>query len=135
MVYLTLEQILQIHCRIMEEYGEGEQAGVMFKDKLLSAVLRPQAKYFGEELFPTIWDKTGALTQSLAQQHPFHNGNKRTAFVVLQVFLRVNGYSFQMPPQDAIEMMVDFVTKEQFKGEDGAKEIGKVIEKIVKSSF
>jgi death on curing protein len=82
MNYFTLEQIVEIHMKVMARYGEGEQARVMFPEKLASAVLRPQAVFFGQELFTTVWDKAGALVQSVAQEHIFHNGNKRTAFAV-----------------------------------------------------
>lgn len=131
--YLTIENILFIHQEVMEKYGEGEQAGVMFPEKLVSAVLRPQAEYFGQELFPTIWDKVGALIQSIAQEHVFRNGNKRTAFAVAQIFLLANGYILDMDEKEAEDMMVVFVTEEQYKGNNGAYEIGRYIESKVKS--
>lgn len=133
--YLTPNQIKQIHHRVMEKYGEGEQAGILFEDAFLSAVVRPQVEYFGQEVYPTIWDKVGALIQSIAQGHVFHNGNKRTAFVVARVFLGINGYQLEMDEDEAEEMMVAFVTEDRFKGDNGAREIGKVIEEKVKAHY
>ncbi|SFJ43692.1 hypothetical protein SAMN05421852_109120 [Thermoflavimicrobium dichotomicum] len=46
--YLTLEQIFEIHYKVMATFGEGEDVGVMFKNVLLSAVIRPQSEYFGK---------------------------------------------------------------------------------------
>jgi len=128
--YLSLEQILEIHHRVMDRYGEGEQAGVMFKDRLLSAIVRPQASYFGQELYPTLWDKVGALAQSLCQEHVFYNGNKRTAFAVIQLFLFINGFRLKASPKESEMMILDFVTDNRFKGDDGAREIGKIIREM-----
>ncbi|PTX48132.1 death-on-curing family protein [Melghirimyces profundicolus] len=83
--------------------------------RLKSAIQRQDAQYFGKKLFPTPWDKMGALTQSILQEHVFNNGNKRTAFACIGMFLVKNGYSLEMSNEDAEEMMVSFVTEERFK--------------------
>ncbi|PTM56811.1 type II toxin-antitoxin system death-on-curing family toxin [Desmospora activa] len=132
--YLTLNEILAAHIKVMEEFDDIDQAGV-YPERLKSAILRPQAEYLGQELFPTIWDKAGALTQSIIQDHVFNNGNKRTAFACLWLFLKRNGYPLKMSNNDVVDMMVAFTTEDRFKGDNGAKEIGKFIEDIVKSSF
>ncbi|QKG83041.1 type II toxin-antitoxin system death-on-curing family toxin [Kroppenstedtia pulmonis] len=127
--YLSLNDIVTAHLRVMKYTNDMEQAGVLYPERLKSAILRPQAEYFGEELFPTLWDKVGALTQSLIQEHPFNNGNKRTAFACLWLFLNRNGYRLKMSNSDAEEMMVAFTTEDKFKGDDGAKEIGRFLER------
>lgn len=125
--YLTEKQIIRIHHFIMELHGDKAQAGVMSSDRLASAIERPQQVIFGEEIYPTLEQKAGALVQSLIQTHPFYNGNKRTALMCLDTFLRMNGYSLKTPEGTAADLMVRFVTEERFKGDAGAKEIGKVI--------
>lgn len=132
--YLTPTQIIEIHYTVMVEFDDLDQAGVKFEDGFISAALRPQSLYFGKELFPTLWDKVGALIQSIAQGHVFHNGNKRTAFAAAQLFLFINGYRLYMDEKEAEEMMVSFVTDPRFKGEEGAREIGRVIEENVKKN-
>jgi death-on-curing protein len=52
-----------------------------------SAVMRPQATAFGEDAYPTIHEKAGAMLHSLARNHPFLDGNKRTAWAATSVFL------------------------------------------------
>jgi death on curing protein len=58
---------------------------------LASAIARPQATVFGDDAYPTIWEKAAALLQSLACNHAFVEGNKRTAWVATATFLDVNG--------------------------------------------
>ncbi len=62
-----------------------------------SACMRPQATAFGEDAYPSIWEKAAALLQSLACNHGFVDGNKRTAWMAVTVFLEVNGH-----PLDAV---------------------------------
>ena len=59
---------------------------------LESAVARPFHSAFGEDAYPTILDKAVALFHSLNSNHPFHDGNKRTAIIALDDFLVANGY-------------------------------------------
>ncbi len=126
--YLTEEQVLQIHFFIMNIHDDAGQAGVKFPDLLASAMERPKQVVFGEEVFPTLAQKAGVLTQSLIQTHPFHNGNKRTALLCLSTFLRMNAYTLKLTEKEAVELMVQFAVEERFKGDNGVYEIGKVIQ-------
>jgi death-on-curing protein len=58
-----------------------------------SACARPRASVFGEDAYPVIWEKAAALLQSLACNHGFVDGNKRTAWVAMAAFLDLNGLS------------------------------------------
>ena len=58
---------------------------------LQSAVARPQASAFGEDAYPTLWDKAAALLHSLARNHAFVDGNKRAAWASAWAFLWLNG--------------------------------------------
>lgn len=53
--------------------------------------------------------KSAALFESLGQNHPFHNANKRTAFTALVIFLRYNGLHFKMDAKKAENFTVDMV--------------------------
>lgn len=64
---------------------------------------------FGEDAYPTIFAKGAALFESLAQNHAFHNANKRTAFLSLLQFLGYNGYTFVMHQKQAEDFVVDVV--------------------------
>lgn len=89
MIHLTAEQVLFLHARIVEETGGSH--GIRDVGLLESAVARPQASFGGEDLYPALWTKTAALTESLIGNHPFTDGNKRTGVAAAGLFLVRNG--------------------------------------------
>lgn len=74
---------------------------------LESAVMRPQASAFGEDAFPSLVEKAAALLHGLARNHPFIDGNKRTAWVATNVFLMVNGFAVSADQGDIVALVVD----------------------------
>ena len=88
--YLTPEQILFLHSRLIAETGGGQ--GIRDLGMLLSALGRPQATFDEKELYPYLISKAAALMDSLVRNHPFVDGNKRTAITAAALFLRLNGY-------------------------------------------
>lgn len=90
MKYLTSEKVLKIHDKLVIRFG----GSLELRDKSLleSALARPQATFGGEDLYPTIFEKAAALMHSLLKNHPFVDGNKRTALTSTGVFLELNGY-------------------------------------------
>jgi death-on-curing protein len=91
--YLTAQQVLFIHARLIATTG-GEH-GIRDLSLLQSAVARPQATFDGKDLYPDLFQKAAALMESLAQNHPFVDGNKRTAITSTSLFLLRNGRSLQ----------------------------------------
>jgi death-on-curing protein len=107
--YLSVQEVIAINVAVIQKYSPGEQIGVKTSSLLESAVLRPQSSAFGDEAYPTLFDKAAALFESLGQNHPFQNANKRTAFSALVIFLRYNGYHLVMNPKAAENLTVDMV--------------------------
>ncbi len=89
--YLTAEQVLFIHSRLITETG-GEH-GVRDLSLLQAAVARPQATFDGDELDPDIFSKAVVLLESLVNNHPFVDGNKRTGITAVGLLLQLNGKS------------------------------------------
>lgn len=89
MNYLTVEQVLFLHARLLEETGGSH--GVRDIALLDFAVARPQATFGGQDLYPDLFSKAAALMQSLIRNHPFVDGNKRTGIAAAALFLRQNG--------------------------------------------
>ena len=87
---LSAEQVLFIHSRHIDTTGGLH--GVRDIGLLLSAVERPKATFEGKELYKDIFHKTAALMESLTNNHPFIDGNKRTAITSTALFLQFNGY-------------------------------------------
>jgi death on curing protein len=90
MKYLLPEQVLFIHARLISETGGLH--GVRDLTMLESAVARPQASSEGKDLYADVFAKAAPLLDSLINNHPFLDGNKRTGFVSAGLFLRMNGY-------------------------------------------
>lgn len=88
--YLTPEQVLFLHSRLIAETGGHH--GIRDMSMLLSAIGRPRATFDGEELYPDLVFKAAALMDSLVRNHPFVDGNKRTAITAAALLLRTNGY-------------------------------------------
>jgi death-on-curing protein len=90
MRYLTVEQVLFLHARLIEETGGSH--GVRDIGLLESAVARPQATYGTEDLYPDVFSKAAALMHSVIRNHPFIDGNKRTGIAAAVLFLRGVGF-------------------------------------------
>jgi death-on-curing protein len=82
--YLTLAEILAIHGDQIERYGGSP--GVRDFGLLEAALYRPQTGYYADVI-----EEAAALWESLAQNHPVIDGNKRTAFAATYTFLAING--------------------------------------------
>ncbi|MBI5193045.1 MAG: type II toxin-antitoxin system death-on-curing family toxin [Nitrospirae bacterium] len=91
MNYLTPEQILFIHFLIIEETGGSH--GIRDLSLLESATARPIATFSATDLYPDIFSKAAALMHSIIKNHPFVDGNKRTAITAAGIFLKVNNYT------------------------------------------
>lgn len=107
--YLTLEQILVIHEDQIDRYGGSH--GLRELSLLESAIFRPQTTFSGEDLYLTLFDKSASLLHSILLNHPFVDGNKRTAIVSTIVFLMLNGWELQVEQEELIEKLLETVSK------------------------
>ena len=89
-IYLSAEQVLFIHARLIAETGGDHR--IRDLGMLLSAVGRPKASFDERDLYPDLFSKGAALMESLIRNHPFMDGNKRTGITAAGLFLRQNGY-------------------------------------------
>jgi death-on-curing protein len=71
-----------------------------------SALAQPQATFGGELLHPTLAEQAAAYLYHLAKNHPFVDGNKRTAFAVMSTFLRVNGTRLGLTDDEAYDLVM-----------------------------
>ena len=81
--FLSLAEVLAIHTDQIEKYGGSH--GIRDPGQLESALFRPQSGYYDDEI-----QQAAAVWESLSQNHPFIDGNKRTAFAVTYTFLLMN---------------------------------------------
>lgn len=92
--YLTLDEALATHERLVEEFGGA--AGVRDLGLLESALYRPATGYYDDLIA-----MASALFESLLMNHPFVDGNKRVAVAATDVFLRLNGWRLVLDPAPA----------------------------------
>jgi death-on-curing protein len=98
--YLSPEQVLFLHSRLIAETGG--MHGIRDLGMLLSALGRPEASFENKELYPDLFTKTAALMDSLVRNHPFVDGNKRTAITSSGIFLRINGYQLTVENSEVV---------------------------------
>ena len=88
--YPTLEQVLDLHEDGVNLFGG--RLPINDFTMLHSAIERPKATFGGQDLYPDIYTKAAALIQSLILNHPFDDGNKRTALMTTVLFFHLNRY-------------------------------------------
>ncbi len=107
MRYPTLSELIYINGRVLNnpQILQGKQK---IRDMALleAAVARPAASAFGQDAYPELADKAAALLHSIARNHPFTDGNKRTATVAAIFMLEVNGQHVAWQPQEALAMIL-----------------------------
>ena len=101
-LFLSLDEVLAIHERVIGTYGGAE--GVRDLGLLESALYRPQSGYY-EDLVTM----AAALFESLLMNHPFVDGNKRVAFFATDVFLRLNGWRLEVDADEAHALLIDLL--------------------------
>jgi death-on-curing protein len=105
--YLTPVEVLAMHADQIERYGGSH--GVRDPGVLEAALFRPQTGYYADLI-----EEAAALWESLAQNHPFVDGNKRTAFAATYTFLVINGASLEVNAEEAYAFIADLYAKNQF---------------------
>ena len=100
-IFLTLAEVIDVHGNQIELYGG--QNGVRDFGLLQSAVAQPEASFAGQWLHEDIFLMAAAYAFHLCQNHPFFDGNKRTALASALVFLELNGISLDDPKDKLLE--------------------------------
>jgi death-on-curing protein len=108
--YLTLPDLLAMHMVLIKRYGGSD--GVRDMGALESAVSRPQSGYYKDVIA-----SAAALLESLTINHPFVDGNKRVAFAATDVFLRINGFRFELKSKEIYATLMKFFDTGSFKME------------------
>ena len=104
--YLTLEEVLTIHELSLEHYGGA--SGVRDLGAIEAALFRPQSGYYSD-----IIEEAAALTESLLINHPFVDGNKRTAFAVCYTFLEINGCVLDADPAWLYDRIIFWIERKE----------------------
>lgn len=87
--------------------------GLQGRGKLESALAQPQQTFFGEYLYTSTADKAAALIWSITKNHPFTDGNKRSALTTGFFFLALNGYALLAEQGEAVDMCLQVAASAQ----------------------
>ena len=112
-LFLTLAEIVQIHSDQIMRYGGSR--GIRDLGALESAVAQPEASFGGEFLHKDIYEMAAAYTFHICHNHPFVDGNKRTALACGLVFLELNGISLSDPKGSLYEAMLNVAKGKMLK--------------------
>ncbi len=107
-IYPTVAEAIEIHRQLIDEFGGSH--GLRDQGLLEAAIFRPQTGYYDDLIH-----EAAALMESLANNHPFLDGNKRTSFALTDTFLRVNGYFLDVEPLPAHKFITQAISKSQFR--------------------
>ena len=107
-VYLTVAEVIAIHHHQIEGYG-GEH-GLLNQGSLEAAVFRPQMGYYND-----ISEEAAALLESLVNNHPFIDGNKRVGFAAMHTFLLINGFDVDLTSEVGFKFMMKAIADGKFR--------------------
>src|ERR1043165_2116997 len=105
MRYLSLQEVITLHSLLIAQSGGSD--GLRDRGALESAVAQPEASFGGEDLYPDLASKAGALGHSLIQNHPFVDGNRRIGHAAMEVFLVLNGHEIAASVDDQEKIIID----------------------------
>jgi death-on-curing protein len=106
---LTLEQLLEIHALVVK--STGGSTGLRDLGRLESVIATQTQNVFGAELYPSIFDKAAAVIRSIIADHPFVDGNKRTAMLSGLTLLEINSKHFKAKPGEIEDFAVVIAIK------------------------
>ena len=122
-LYLTTGEVLVMQALLIRQYGGSD--GVRDVGLLEAALFRPQTGYYSD-----IIEEAAALLESLAVNHPFVDGNKRVAFAVTDVFLKINGHKINSTSQKIYSELIKLFEAREFDFKNLEKFLRKVVVKL-----
>ena len=107
--YVSIEAALALHATVLQLTNG--TLGVRDMNALLGCLERPKTTIGGSEMFPTLFLKVAALTETIARNHPFIDGNKRGAHMIGRELLVLNGYELEPKVGEIEKFMLWIVTQ------------------------
>ncbi len=103
-LFLTLDEVLEIHTQQIELYGGSE--GIRYPAGLDSAVATPMATFGGEFLHTSVPAMAAAYLFHVCQNHPFVDGNKRTGANAAITFLLINDWELEFSDDELVDLVL-----------------------------
>lgn len=104
MIWVRAENVIVIHARIIQSTGGLD--GLRDRAALEAAIAAPVQTFDGEDLFKTDIEKIARIGYGLASNHAFVDGNKRIGAMIMQLFLKWNGYTLSLRQGELADMFI-----------------------------
>lgn len=114
-LYPSVQDVIDIHEIMILHYGGSP--GLRDAGLLESALASPRQTMFGQELYPDVAAKAAILLMGLLKNHPFVDGNKRTAFITTLRFLEMNDCTLSATEDELFALILDIITAKVNKDE------------------
>lgn len=121
---ITFEEVLIIHTRVIKEFGGAD--GIRDRGLVDAAISRPFQTFDGQELYPSAIEKAAAVIESVLNNHPFVDGNKRTGYVLLRLILLNNNLDITATQAEKYDFVIRIAN-----GTDKLEQIKSWLEKNV----
>lgn len=129
--HLTIEMVREIHAEALKQFGG--LRGLRDENLLISAVMAPQSSFGGKSPYIDMVDVAGAYLFYLCRNHPFLDGNKRTAMMAAIIFLRLNGLE-PAPDSEAWEKLMLEVAASKLDRDATTRRLRKLVKRRGKRS-
>jgi death-on-curing protein len=101
---IEIRDVLNIHNLLIDKFGGSK--GIRDQGSLESAIHRPFATLDNQNLYPAASDKAAAILESILINHPFVDGNKRTAYVLMRLILINDGYDIVASQEEKYQIVI-----------------------------
>lgn len=116
--FLDLDDLIELAGRLLGDPPPIRDVGL-----LGAAAARPRTSAFGADAYPTIWTKAAALLDSIVNNHPLIDGNKRLGWLSAAVFLQLNGVDITQITNDEVHRFVVSIAAGRRSIDDVAREL------------
>jgi death-on-curing protein len=101
---ISLNEVLAIHDILIEKFGGAK--GIRDQAGLESAINRLYQTFDGQELYPDSVDKAAAIFESIISNHPFIDGNKRTAYVLMRLVVKIDSLDIEATEDEKFDFVI-----------------------------
>ena len=105
---IPVEIVEQIHSILISKFGGSH--GIRDREALISALARPFQTFDGKDLHQTLYQKAASLIESILINHPFVDGNKRTGYTLMRLFLLESGFDITASQDNKYEFVINIAT-------------------------
>ena len=105
---IPIKEVEQLHRILIDKFGGAH--GIRDNSALESALARPFQTFDKKELYPSVTEKAAALMESILINHPFIDGNKRTGYTLLRLFLLQNRIDITASQANKYEFVIDIAS-------------------------